>query len=330
MRCCAQFILDRLHSGSWRYLMCMDVLSDAIGVMRTGRPHSALAERRGRWAVRHPPFAGAGFHVVLQGTCELIPEEGAAIALGVGDTVFLPHGSAHALSDGISVPQAGSPVTPLPELDNQVQPDGAVGSTVLLCGAYLFERGRAHPLMDELPQLIHLPAHVGRHSSLRAAIDLLGSELEHRRPGMDAVVSALLDALLTYMVRSWFAETSDRHAATGWSAALADPAIVGALGAMHGDPARQWTVGELAARTGLSRSAFARRFTALVGRPPLTYLGWWRMTMAAKRLRESDVPLSAVAKQIGYTSEFAFANAFKREYGIAPGRYRRQGPSAPP
>jgi AraC-like DNA-binding protein len=101
------------------------------------------------------------------------------------------------------------------------------------------------------------------------------------------------------------------------------------MGAMHGDPARPWTVGELAARTGLSRSAFARRFTALVGRPPLTYLGWWRMTMAAKRLRESDAPLSVVAKQIGYTSEFAFANAFKREYGIAPGRYRRQGPSAP-
>jgi len=78
----------------------------------------------------------------------------------------------------------------------------------------------------------------------------------------------------------------------------------------------------------LSRSAFARRFTALVGRPPLTYLSWWRMTVAARLLRESDAPLSTVATQIGYASEFAFANAFKREYGIAPGRYRRERLSA--
>jgi AraC-like DNA-binding protein len=302
----------------------MDVLSDAIGVMRTGRPHSALTERRGRWAVRHPPFAGAGFHVVLQGTCGLIPEDGPAIALGAGDAVFLPHGTAHALSDGLSAPRADAPVTLLAELDDQIPPGGASGSTVLLCGAYLFERARPHPLVGELPEIIHLPAHVGRHTPLRTAIDLLGSELEHRRPGADAVVSALLDALLTYMVRSWFDETPDRHPATGWSAALADPAIVAALGGIHGDPARHWTVGELSARAGLSRSAFARRFTALVGRPPLTYLSWWRMAMAARILRESDAPLSTVATQIGYTSEFAFANAFKREYGIAPGRYRRE------
>jgi AraC-like DNA-binding protein len=91
---------------------------------------------------------------------------------------------------------------------------------------------------------------------------------------------------------------------------------------MHADPARRWTVAELAAAAGLSRSAFARRFTTLTGRPPLAYLSWWRMTLAARLLRQTDAPLSSLARQTGYTSEYAFANAFKRECGIAPGRYR--------
>jgi AraC-like DNA-binding protein len=307
----------------------MDVLTDAIAVMRTGRPHSARTERSGRWAVRHPRFAGAGFHVVLQGSCQLIPDTGAPIGLGSGDAVFLPHGSAHALSDGLSAPLPDSPATPLTELHDQITPDGPGGSTVMLCGAYLLGGARPHPLFGELPETVHLQARVGRHASLRTTIDLLGSELERPRPGTDAIVSALLDALLTYMMRSWLEDTSGRDLAGGWSAALHDPAIMAALSCIHADPAHRWTVGELAARAGLSRSAFARRFTALGGRPPLAYLSWWRMTLAARVLRESDAPLSTVARQTGYTSEFAFANAFKREYGIAPGRYRKHKPAAP-
>ena len=79
----------------------------------------------------------------------------------------------------------------------------------------------------------------------------------------------------------------------------------------------------LAAEAGLSRAPFARRFTALIGQPPLSYLTWWRMTTAARLLRDADAPLSAIALRVGYTSEFAFANAFKRHHGIAPGTYRR-------
>ncbi|MDG4863395.1 helix-turn-helix transcriptional regulator, partial [Streptomyces sp. T-3] len=89
-------------------------------------------------------------------------------------------------------------------------------------------------------------------------------------------------------------------------------------------PARPWTVEDLGARAGLSRAAFARRFTALVGQPPLAYLTWWRMTTAGRLLREADAPLRTVAEQAGYTSEFAFAKAFKREYGMAPGQYRKR------
>ncbi|GLY77864.1 AraC family transcriptional regulator [Actinoallomurus iriomotensis] len=303
----------------------MDVLSDAITAMRLGRPHSARTGRRGRWAVRHSSFAGAGFHVVLQGACRLTSEGGSPIALGTGDAVFLPHGSAHQLADGLSDPPADPPVTALTEMEDRLPPDGP-DSVVLLCGAYLIDRTRRHPLLDELPEIVHLPSRVGRHPSLRAAIDLLGTELERRRPGADAVLPSLLDALLVYMVRGWLDEQPEGHAATGWTAALRDPRIMAALDGIHDDPARPWTVEELGARAGMSRAAFSRRFTALVGRPPLAYLTWWRMTTAAGLLRDSDLPLSAVATRVGYGSEFAFANAFKRAFGVAPGRYRKQGP----
>lgn len=201
----------------------------------------------------------------------------------------------------------------------------------MLCGAYLLDGSRAHPLMAELPEVVHLAAGTGRHPELRAALDLLGGELERPRPGSDAMVPALLDVLLLHILRAWSGERSREGVATGWTAALHDPAVAAALRAIHGEPGRQWSVEELGRRAGLSRAAFARRFTALVGRPPLTYLTWWRMTVAARLLRDSDVPANAVAGRVGYTSEFAFAHAFKRAYGRPPGAYRRQaGHGRPP
>jgi AraC-like DNA-binding protein len=130
--------------------------------------------------------------------------------------------------------------------------------------------------------------------------------------------------LLLFILRAWYDEQADHDSASGWAAALSDRAISAALRAIHDDPGRAWTVEALGAQAGLSRAAFARRFTTLVGQPPLTYLTWWRLTAAARLLRDTDAPLAAVAARCGYTSEFAFAKAFKREYGTAPGRYRRQ------
>lgn len=276
----------------------MDVLSDVITAVRTGRPHSARSERQGPWAVRHELFAGAGFHLVLEGNCRLDPPDGSAIELRAGDVVFLPRGSAHALSA-----------------------DQSSARTVMLCGAYLMDRARPHPLLTELPELIHLPTRFGRHPELRAAIELLTTELERPGPGGDALLPALLDALLLYLIRAWLDDHGDDHA--GWSEALRDPAVRTALHGIHTTPAHPWTVAELGDLAGLSRAAFARRFTALVGRPPLGYLTWWRMTTAARLLRDTDLPLRSVAERVGYASEFAFSAAFKRELGQAPGTYRR-------
>jgi AraC-like DNA-binding protein len=323
----------------------VDVLSDVITVMRTGRPRSARMAWHAPWAQEFASVPGtAGFQIVLQGPCWLIRPETDPVPLGAGDVVLRPHGQGHTLADNPSTRPTAPACDPDDPRALQRYATGTVGptgapATVTLCGAYELDETRAHPFLHDLPELIHLPAHLGRHPELRATVTLLATELERPRLGTDAIVPALLDTLLLHILRTWLdqqptpawssssravsSSTPGRATATGWAAALNDAATTAALQAMHRDPARPWTVATLAAEAGLSRAPFARRFAALVGQPPLTYLTWWRMTTAARLLRESDAPLSAVAAEVGYTSEFAFATAFKRRHGTAPGRYRR-------
>lgn len=124
--------------------------------------------------------------------------------------------------------------------------------------------------------------------------------------------------LLVYLIRAWL----DDHGDLGWSRALRDRGITAVLEAMHGAPDRPWRIEDLAAEAGLSRTTLTRKFTDLVGQAPMTYLTQWRMTLAARLLQETDLGLAAVARRVGYASPFAFSHAFKREFGVAPGRYR--------
>lgn len=298
----------------------MDILSDAFAAMRTGRPHSTRNVLRAPWGLRFPPSEGAGFHVVLQGVCWLLPPEREPLRLGPGDVVFLRGGRGHGLAD-----EPTSPLTDFrPGRPAETTGDAAGATAVVLCGAYGLDQTRPHPVLADLAEVVHLPARLGRHPALRAAVGLLGDELEHPRPGSDAVVAALLEMLLLYIVRAWLEEQSERPGASGWALALNDPSIMATLRAIHAEPGHPWTVEELAGVAELSRSAYARRFTAAVGEPPLSYLTRWRMTRAAALLRAEDVPLAEVAGRFGYVSEYAFAKAFKRAYGIPPGRYRRE------
>ncbi|MEV0268981.1 AraC family transcriptional regulator [Hamadaea sp. NPDC050747] len=308
----------------------MDVLSDVISVMRTGRPRSAQVTWHAPWAQRFAGVPGsAGFQIILSGPCTLV--EPGPVVLAPGDVLLLPHGRGLTLADN-----ASTPVT-VPECESTGPPGerGAVAvvgepsgpgapATVTLCGAYELDRALTHPFLLSLPELIHLPAHLGRHPELRTVVDLLAAELAAPRLGGDAAVRALLDTLLLLILRSWVDDAAP-DTRTGWAAALRDPATVAALDAVHRDPARPWTVAALAAEAGLSRAPFARRFAELTGRPPLAYLTWWRMTLAARLLRQTDAPLHAIARRVGYGSEYAFTAAFKRQYASPPGRYRRSG-----
>ncbi|MFC7531920.1 AraC family transcriptional regulator [Actinoplanes sp. GCM10030250] len=305
----------------------MDVLSDVLAVMRTGKVRSALIAWHAPWAQEFAAVPGsAGFHVVLRGTCLLLRPGAQPLTLTGGDIVFRAHGDGHTLADSPSTrPEmpacAPSDLADLPRYAVVGTP-GDADATVTLCGAYELDPVLVHPLIRDLPGLIHIPAQWGRHPHLRATVDLLAAELTSPGPGAEALVPALLDTLLVYLLRTWLGGSSP----VGWAAALTDPVTGAALQAMHHDPARPWTVAGLAASAGVSRAPFARRFTEVLGRPPMTYLTWWRLTLAAGLLQRTDTPIGGIATQVGYTSEFAFAAAFKRQFGLPPGRYRRTTP----
>jgi AraC-like DNA-binding protein len=285
----------------------VDVLSDVLSVMRTGRPRSFVETWHAPWAARFPPVPGAvGFRVVVRGGCVLVPFVGDPVRLGPGDIVLLPHGGGHVLADSLtSAAEPGDPATTGPV-------------TVTLCGAYELAPTGVHPLLRNLPEVVRLDTR-GR-TELKAAVELLTTELTRPGLGTTGVIPALLDTLLHYALRTWFEANG--------TTALGDPAVAAALAAIHKDPARPWTVASLAAVAGLSRTPFAKRFTELTGESPIRYLTWWRMTTAARLLRTSDAPLTSIAARVGYQSEFAFATAFKRRYDTAPGRYRRSAAPA--
>ncbi len=294
----------------------MDVVSDAIAVMRTGRPSASMAVAGRSWRMRFAPYCGAGFHVLLRGHCWLFPEQGEPIPMSARDVVVLSRGIGHDMSD--TATGSARDAVPFERWDGQgADPQGPVVSE-LLCGKYRLDSSRAHPLMAELPEVLHVPAGAGRHPQLQATVDLLSHEMQRRDPGHDAALPGLLDLLLVYVLRDWLTDRPD----VAWSRALADPVVAAALQALHQDPAYPWSIETLGDRVGLSRAALTRRFTPLVGRPPMAYLAWWRMTSAARLLRESDLPLASVASQVGYRSAYAFSHAFKRQFGCPPGQYR--------
>lgn len=300
----------------------MDVVSDAISAVRAGRPSSNRLRVHGSWSVRLAPYEGAGFHVVLSGACRLVPDGGGdPVPLGTGDVVLLPHGAGHVLADRAAGAAEMRRAVPFEEVrDTDVRLPGSGPGVELLCGKYRLDRSRTHPLLAELPQVVHLPHRVGDHPELRTAVDLLARELDERRPGACLALPSLLDLLLIYMVRAWMAQ-----AETGaWPAVLNDPVATAALRALHSDPAAPWTADRLASEAGVSRATLSRRFTSLVGRPPMAYLTWWRLTLAATRLRDSNVPLATVARETGYGSPYALSHAFSREFGTTPGRYRER------
>lgn len=301
----------------------MDVLADVVARARLGRVSSIRTVGHRPWALALPSASVAAFHIVVEGSGWVTGPGGESQPLGPGDVVLLPRGDAHVLASDLET----RPVRFDPEIAAADAPVGGVhvggsGSrTVMLCGAYALDNERQHPLLSTLPRMIHVPATRGRVGGLPGAVDLLAAEVQSPGLGTSAIAASLVDALLVYILREWL--TSQTGPCAGWGSALTDPAVGAALTAMHERPEHPWTVARLATVAGFSRAAFARRFTALTGQPPLTYLTDWRMSLAAARLRGSQDSVAEVGRRVGYASEFAFGRTFKRVYGLPPGSYRR-------
>ena len=149
----------------------------------------------------------------------------------------------------------------------------------------------------------------------------MAAEAREPRLGGEAVITRLADILVIQALRTWL--ETDPGARTGWLGALRDEQIGTAIALIHADPARDWTVESLARELAMSRSAFAARFTALVGEPAIAYVTRWRMQVAVAALRDERATVGELAGRLGYRSEAAFARAFKRETGMPPGAVRR-------
>jgi len=247
--------------------------------------------------------------------------------LEAGDLVMLPRGHAHALSDDPS-----TPATPLMELidkhlagaDHCPMVCGGGGDpTTLVCGYFTFDASQVHPLLTVLPPLVVVPGEGGRARSwLESSLDLVAAESVTDRPGSEILVDRLTEALFILILRSFLEEREGCN--PSWMRGLRDPQIARALGMIHRQPDKRWSVEELAAGAAMSRSAFSTRFRELVGEPPLAYLTRWRMHMAANHLRDDQLTMLEVAQRVGYQAEASFSKVFKRAWGVAPGAYRRQ------
>ncbi|MEU5977866.1 AraC family transcriptional regulator [Streptomyces sp. NPDC047315] len=195
---------------------------------------------------------------------------------------------------------------------------GGAGATTLIVGAYPVRGEISRRLLEALPVVLRVPS----DGPADAVLDHLAEEAAVDTPGQQVVLDRLLDWMLVCTLRQWFDRPGGRS--PSWWAAQRDPVIGEALRLLHAEPAAPWTVGALADRTGVSRSTLAKRFTDLVGEPPLTYLTRWRVTLAADLLVEQgSATVAEVARSVGYADPFGFSAAFKRVQGANPTEFRR-------
>ncbi|MCA5893474.1 AraC family transcriptional regulator [Isoptericola sp. NEAU-Y5] len=257
------------------------------------------------------------YHLLLDGRA-VVDVEGATLDLAPGDVVLVPHGTGHRVTGTREDPASGLwdvERTVVQERYEQLRIDGGGRPATLVCGAAGFADPGVGRLLASLPPVLRAPG----GGATRAVVEAIGDETRHPRPGTDVVTARLADVVLVHAIRGWLEAAEP---ASGWLGALRDPALGPVLRAVHGAPAEPWTLESLAARARLSRSAFAERFAAVVGEPPMAYVAGHRMDVAARLLREPGASVAAVAGRVGYESAPGFHRAFVRRHGCTPGTWR--------
>jgi AraC-like DNA-binding protein len=323
-----------------------DILSD---VLRSVRLRGALyfhVSGTRDWAAEAPPsreIAAAvmpgsehvmEFHLVLSGSCWAATVGGEPVPLAAGDLVIFPQGDPHVVSSapGLRAPPNAQgyferrhqrlPFTlhlDASEVRPGMAPAGA-GGTRLVCGFLGCDLRPFNPLIASLPRLLHLPS-AGDQDWAVQCMRQAAAESTNRRPGGDAMLERLSEMLFIDALRRYLGALPEES--QGWMAGLRDRFVGRALTLLHAAPAQPWTVEDLSQGVGLSRSALHERFAALIGQAPMQYLANWRIQMGAALLRDTACTVAAVAQQVGYESEAAFARAFKRLVGQPPAAWRR-------
>jgi AraC-like DNA-binding protein len=304
----------------------IDPLGEALHVLRMRGTFYSRCEFTAPWALDLPAFPGhLMFHVVTSGHCWLEGEGMEPRLLHPGDLGLVPHGEGHRLA---SEPGAAgwalmeSPREDISERYEVIRLGGDGPATTLVCGTARFDHPAARHLIRLLPRTISVEAWRSPEMEwIPSTLRFMAAEAKALRPGGETVITRLADILVIQAIRSWIEQ--DPAAQLGWLGALRDPQIGHAITLIHRDPARPWTVATLAAEVAMSRSAFAARFTDLVGEAPMQYVMRWRMQTALTWLQEEDATVGELALRLGYGSEAAFSRAFKRFIGVSPGAVRR-------
>jgi AraC-like DNA-binding protein len=331
--------------------MPVDTLSDVLRTVRLRGAVFYYVSCGQEWAAEAPPsreiaaavLPGAEhvmeYHLVTKGggwaTVDGLPPA----RLAAGDIVVFPHGDPHVMASAPGLRPASAdkafyfatrdvpkpmPVNylgvdvfsldaPMPNAPNN-----------LVCGFLGCDAGPFNPLIATLPRLLHLPASGDPWST--AMLEQAMQAAQTRRPGTEALLERISEIMFVDAIRRYVEALPEQSA--GWLAGLRDRHVGRALALLHAEPARDWNMDELARESALSRSALYERFVQLVGQPPMHYLTQWRMQVAARLLREGRANVAAVAQEVGYESEAAFARAFKRETGSPPAAWRRASRAA--
>ena len=288
------------------------------------------------WSMRIEDEAPLTLCAVVHGVACILPQAGGLTRLEAGDlaifrgpdhyTVADEPGTApqvHILPgqecqtpDGVPLGLMTDLMAPPGALGVRTWGNDATGGTELLTGAYEVHSEVSSRLLATLPPVLVIRC----DSWDNPLVGFLAEEIVRDEPGQGAVLDRLLDLLLIGALRWWFAQ--EHESAPGWYRAHGDAVVGPAIRMLQSDPARAWTVALLARETGVSRAALARRFTELVGEPPMAFLTGWRLALAADLIRAPDATLAAVARKVGYSSPFALSSAFKRVRGVSPAEFR--------
>lgn len=315
----------------------MDILSEVLGTIRVSGTVDLVADLTSPWGISVPRSdEGAIFYLVSRGSMFVEVTGGAnQLQLLAGDFVMLPGGDAHAL---LSEPHIR--VRPISEItgseaagavtnDHDVAPllryGGGGSPTELFGGSFRFDTDAALSILRTMGPVLHVKSDAESSPDFGSLLALSCREARHPMPGSRYVMSELIKLLFIQMLRSALSERRGQSScASSPFALMFQQGMEPVAEAIHLHQERAWTVAELSELAGMSRTSFSTRFAEITGLSPLTYLTRWRMIKASQLLRNGKLGIAAVAAAVGYGSESAFSIAFKRQLGVAPGRYRSE------
>ncbi|MFB9924934.1 AraC family transcriptional regulator [Amycolatopsis halotolerans] len=264
------------------------------------------------WALRVATGTPLTLARMLRGEAWIVPDGLAPVRIGANDIAVVRGDVPYVVANDPTAPPTHTVIAAdycPPPTDGRTCGNPSEDAAVLLSGAVESRGQSGERLLRALPEVLVVPA-----GSPHPPAEVFADEVGKDRPGQQQVLDRMLDLMLVSALRTWFDNAPVQL----------DPVVSAALKHLREDPARSWTVAELAAEAGVSRAALARRFTEQVGEPPMAYLAGRRVSLAAELLRTTEYTVDTIARTVGYANAFALSVAFKRRRGIRPSEHRHK------